>query len=665
MGMVRPTDLPLLQSLSKPAVAPDGRRAVVAITRADLAADAYVGQLWEIPLDGGAPRRLTRGFRDAAPQFSADGSRLAFLRSEPNGAPQVLVVDALGGEPLRITDERLGVGEFRWSPDGTTIAYTARRPEPGRYGSVEGLDASAEPPRRLTTLRYRQNGTGYVTDRRAHVFLVQVPPRDAEPVYQPAPTPAGPAEPLPVVPEAVQLTTDDADYSGVDWMPDGTAVVAIAARHETRDTDLRNDAWLLPLDGGAPEALTSGPQLSISSLTVDPAGRLYLIAQDLGTEGTDFIGKQASLWLVEATRQARRLTDAETVDLGDPGSEAVLSSDGVLVQERSRGSVHLVRVTDDGRSERLTPPGVEVLATGAAGERVVVAYATGTAPAELGVLDVAGLRPVTDLAAPIAEGVVEGIELEIATPDGYPVHGWVHVPPGEGPHPVLLQIHGGPFTQYTSTFFDETQVYVEAGYAVVMCNPRGAAGYGEAHGRAIRRRMGTDDLVDVLAFLDGALEAMPDALDADRVGIMGGSYGGYLTAWTIAHDSRFAGAIVERGFLDPEAFVGTSDIGSWFGLEYVGTDLEQIRAQSPQAVIDRVSTPTLVIHSADDLRCPLGQAERYYAELKLRGVDTELLVFPGENHELSRSGRPRHRVQRFEAILEWWARHLPNERNRP
>jgi dipeptidyl aminopeptidase/acylaminoacyl peptidase len=169
--------------------------------------------------------------------------------------------------------------------------------------------------------------------------------------------------------------------------------------------------------------------------------------------------------------------------------------------------------------------------------------------------------------------------------------------------------------------------------------------------------MGTLDRTDVLDFLDGALAANP-SFDATRLGIMGGSYGGYLTAWTIGQDHRFAGAIVERGYLDPETFVGTSDIGDFFSDEYTGSDPEQIRAQSPQAIVHQVTTPTLVIHSEDDLRCPLSQGERYYSALRRQGVEAELLVFPGENHELSRSGRPRHRLQRFEAVLDWWGRHL-------
>jgi dipeptidyl aminopeptidase/acylaminoacyl peptidase len=218
-------------------------------------------------------------------------------------------------------------------------------------------------------------------------------------------------------------------------------------------------------------------------------------------------------------------------------------------------------------------------------------------------------------------------------------------------------IHGGPFAAYSVHLFDEVQVYVDAGYAVVYCNPRGSAGYGHAHGRSIAQAMGTVDLHDVLDFLDGALDA-DASLDRERLGILGGSYGGFLTAWTIAHDHRFRAAIVERGYLDPEAFVGSSDIGWFFPAGYNGTDRDLIRAQSPQAVAHQVRTPTLVIHSDADLRCPLGQAETWYTTIALNGVEAELLIFPGENHELSRSGRPRHRVQRFDAILEWFGRHV-------
>lgn len=295
-----------------------------------------------------------------------------------------------------------------------------------------------------------------------------------------------------------------------------------------------------------------------------------------------------------------------------------------------------------------------------AGGRVVCTVTGAATMGELAVLGEGELSVLTDFSGRLAReaSVVAPTEVTASAPDGYPVHGWVLSPAGAGPHPVLLMIHGGPYSAYGQDFFDEAQVAVAAGYAVVMCNPRGSWGYGSAHGRSIRGDMGNLDMGDVLAFLDHAVATQP-GLDAERVGIMGGSYGGYLTAWIIAHDHRFAGAIVERGFLDSWSFVGSSDIGWYFPQEYTSYERAEADRQSPMTRADDVRTPTLVLHSEDDLRCPLHQALQYYTLLRANGVTSELVVFPGENHELSRSGTPWHRRQRFETILGWWQRHLP------
>jgi dipeptidyl aminopeptidase/acylaminoacyl peptidase len=338
----------------------------------------------------------------------------------------------------------------------------------------------------------------------------------------------------------------------------------------------------------------------------------------------------------------------------------------VLVINRTRGACELLEVAADGTSSALVTGAQVVTGAASAGGRTVISYTGPWTAGEAAVLTGDGFETLTDFSAGLrAETRVAPATEEVFTaPDGTPVHGWVVLPEGEGPHPVLLTIHGGPFAQYGWGYFDEAQVYARAGYAVLMCNPRGAAGYGQEHGRAIKEAMGTLDLQDVLAFLEGALGKYAE-LDGSRLGIMGGSYGGYLTAWTIAQDHRFTAAIVERGYLDPPSFVGSSDIGWFFSDEYTGTDPEQVRAQNPFAHVDKVTTPALVIHSEEDLRCPVEQAQRYYTALKKQGVPTELLLFPGENHELSRSGTPWHRRQRFEHILRWWAAWLPSGQNQP
>jgi dipeptidyl aminopeptidase/acylaminoacyl peptidase len=685
----------LIRTLSEPALHPDGSRAVVAVTRPDLEADAYVGQLWTVPLasggsasaggsarPGGVPRRLTRGFRDTAPRFSPDGSLLAFLRAQPGGPSQLFVVAGDGGEPVQVTDRKLGVSSFRWSPDGSKLAFTSREPEQGRYGTVEGLGAAAEPPRRITTWKYAQNGVGYHLDRPQHVFLVVVPDVDGEPVVQPAPGVDGPADARPVVSDPWRLTDVPIDHGPIAFAPDGSLAV-VAAVHPGNDDDLRSDVLLLTWDspdgaqqddtgddtgGGAAQetvvpsvdaAELVGPDanLTVEAVEFGADGTLYLLGLDVGPGGRDFVARNTALYAVDPDRgPVRRLTDPEDLDLMGP---IVATADGVLAVASVRGTQQLVRVDADGQVVELTSGDVVVSGGATSGETTVVTLADPGSYGDLAVVEPGGARRVTDFSAELrAVGVATPVELTVQGRDGYPVHGWVAVPEGDGPHPTVLMIHGGPFAAYGVGLFDETQVLTAAGYAVVYCNPRGSASYGQAHGRAIRQAMGTVDLHDVLDFLDGALDS--DArLDGSRVGIMGGSYGGYLTAWAIAHDHRFAGAIVERGFLDPEVFFGTSDIGSFFGGEYVGTDGAAVAAQSPQAVAGQVTTPTLVLHSEQDLRCPLSQAERYYATLKRGGVEAELVVFPGKDHELSRSGRPRHRLQRFDVVLDWWQRKLP------
>lgn len=658
---MRPVDIASLTSVGRPSIAPDGSFTVFATSRPDLGADRNVGQIWRIDLPDGAPRRLTRGVSDSSPQVSPDGERVAFVRADADGTSQIFVIPASGGEPVQATEARGGVGSFAWSPDGGRIAFTARVLEQGRYGTVEGRSAEAESPRRITGIRWQANGLGYIADRPSHLFIIDVPDTGAEPFYAPAPTATGEAGTAPrVAAEATALTTGAVSHHGVVFTADGTHVLTVVDEIEDHRRDLRTPLVAVAVDGSATiEVLSRGAGYSIDDVSVAHDGTIAVLASRPGESGIDFIAPDVALYVLEGPLTApapRALTDPDTVDLGEVGSHITPLGDDYLVQNRTRGRVELLRVTRDGSVHALVDGDIEVGGHAAAWERVVFSHAT---PRSLGELSLLGAGPLTTFGeAAAAHVLARPEEREIVARDGYPVHGWVAVPAGEGPFPVILQIHGGPYASYGIHLFDETQVLVDAGYAVVYCNPRGSAGYGRAHGRSIRGAMGTVDMADVLDFLDGVVD--DDArLDGARVGIQGGSYGGYLTAWTIAHDHRFAGAIVERGFLDPVSFQGTSDIGSFFGDEYVGTEPDDMARQSPMAVVRSVRTPTLVMHSELDFRCPLEQATRYYAALKRQGTEAEMLIFPGENHELTRSGRPRHRVERFDAVLEWWSRHLP------
>nr|WP_239537044.1 S9 family peptidase [Arthrobacter roseus] len=659
--------------MSAPTLHSSGDRVAVSVTRPDFDADSYVGQIWEVPTGAGNPRRLTRGFRDTSPQYSPDGTLLAFLRAGPDSRPQLTMMRTDSGEPMVISDQHSGVSWFSWAPDSRSVVFTSRVAEHGRYGTVDGISASAEDPRLITAKKYRMNGLGYSTDQRSHVFVMEVPDPDAEPYIKPVGRAAesrkeSDSAEYSGFPPVHQLTSGDTDYGDPVFSTNGQKVLFSGSPVAGADDMLMSVLYEAPKDGGEPSVIRTPEGIGCSRpVQSDDGALLYFLGSDLGPAGVDFVARNSALYAMPAGggADADRLTDPESIDPDEVGDIIPLASGGVLVFNRTRGTGQLLHISADGTLDVVSSGERIITGAAAAGTTVVATY---TDPATAG--DVArvdgGWRPLSDFSKDLREQtrIEAPREVTFTAPDGYPVHGWLVLPPGEGPHPVLLNIHGGPYAQYGVGLFDEAQVYAQAGYAVLMCNPRGAAGYGQEHGRVIKEAMGTVDFDDVIAFLEGALDANPE-LDGERLGIMGGSYGGYLTAWTISQDHRFTAAIVERGFLDPPSFIGSSDIGWFFGGAYTGTDPEKVRDQNPFAHIDAVQTPTFVIHSEEDLRCPLEQAQRYYTALKLNGVQTQLLIFPGENHELSRAGTPWHRRQRFEHILRWWAHYLPTAQNAP
>ena len=664
---------------------PDGTRAVVSVVRPDFDADTYVGQLWSISRNPERlPRRLTRGFRDTSPAFSPDGRVLAFLRTSPEGKPQLHVVDAGGGEPQVITNAKLGVSYFSWAPDSHRIVFAARTPDEGRYGTVDGVSPAAEDARLITDYKYRMNGVGYTGDKPLQLFMVHVPDLDDEPKVAPAgraaqqrkqatdstdqraskDSPDVPEDEM--VPPARQLTSAAVDHESATFSSDGSTIFFVAPLHEGSDGDLVTGIYSLAAAGGqepVPVQAADRPQQAIHSVRQSRDGKwLFYLAQDLGPTGLDFVARNTAMYVMPSDGgDPACMSDVENMDLTTGGGLIELhGDDSVLVLNTAQGTVELLQFGATGNHALLVHGDRVVLGAGSGGGSIFVSFADSATTGDVAILEAGQLRLLTDFSARLRTeaGIIEPRELTFTSPDGHPVHGWLVMPPGKGPHPVLLNIHGGPFAQYTVGLFDEAQVYAEAGYAVLMCNPRGSAGYGQTHGRSIKGKMGTVDMQDVLAFLDGALEKFQE-LDSTALGIMGGSYGGYLTAWTISQDHRFKAAIVERGFLDPVSFVGSSDIGWFFGGEYTGPAPEEMAAQSPMATISAVRTPSLVIHSEEDLRCPVEQGQRYFTALKQQGVEAAFLVFPGENHELSRSGTPHHRKQRFEHILRWWAKYLP------
>jgi dipeptidyl aminopeptidase/acylaminoacyl peptidase len=332
------------------------------------------------------------------------------------------------------------------------------------------------------------------------------------------------------------------------------------------------------------------------------------------------------------------------------------------------GRIGVIRVHADGMVDHLIDGdrAVKGVTASADGSRLAFVASTPVDPGEVYLWDDGTERCLTTL------NEVFRSEVQLVEPEhfrvvsgGTEIDAWALLPPGDETVPLLLNIHGGPASQYGFGFFDEFQVYAGAGYGVVAINPRGSSGYGTAHMQAVVGRWHEDeppDIRDLRVAVDVAAASHP-RLDTSRMGVMGGSYGGLITVRLLSLDARYRSAVAERGLYSWVSFAGTSDIGPWFDRLYLAAQLPEgadvMWQSSSLAHAHRIETPTLILHSESDFRTPVEQAEQLYVLLRRIGVDTELVRFPsGEGHELSRSGKPRHRRERFEIILDWHGRYL-------
>jgi dipeptidyl aminopeptidase/acylaminoacyl peptidase len=645
MRPMTPDDLYGITWVGECDISPDGGRVAFVATRMDRENDSYRSAIWVVDTKGGEPRQFSAGAkRDTSPRWSPDGRWLAFLSERGEEKPQLAIMPGDGGESRLVTSRPLGAAVPAWSPDGSRIAFSART------GTVPDPDPKkAKPYRRITSVKYRTNGQGFTYDQRRHIFVVT--------------TEGG---------EPRQVTDGDWDDTQPAWSPDGRELAFVSARHETREFDSTSDVWAVSAEGGEPRRLTeSSGGCGAPSWSPDGTQVAHIHRPVWPSNGLLRLAAAAGGALMRANAGLDREMGAGSL----PGAVAQpvwLQGDELLTLAQDRGRAGLFS-TGPGKTGGWIAVADEIVgwySVAKDGRSAAIVSSAIARPAEVSVVDLAtgerrqltnmnaGWRGEVSLAA--AERFV------VSTEDGTEVDCWIMKPAGfeQGrQYPVLLNVHGGPFGQYGETFFDEFQVYAGAGYGVVFCNPRGSSGQDTAFARALVGDMGGPDYRDVLAAFDAALERMPWA-DRSRLGIMGGSYGGFMTSWTIGHTTRFKAAISERAVNDWYSMQGVSDIGATFNRQYLGEaatiqdDLELLLRQSPLTYAKQIETPVLILHSEVDLRCPISQGEQLFVVLRQRGKDVEFVRFPDEDHELSRSGRPSHRVDRFGVILEWWGRKL-------
>lgn len=649
--VMQPSDLYLIEEVTDCDLHPDGARVVWSVQRPDAATDSVRSQLWlddgsdDGSADGSRARPITFGHNEHSPRFSPDGRWLAYLSAAHQAPPQLKILPMAGGEPLILTGFDDGCGEPVWLPDSSGLVLSApTRPDDERGKSRDEL-VKRPSARQIESTQYRFNGRGWTYNRRRHLFLVSLPVR------------SGVATPV-----ARQLTGGPFDDSAPSVSPDGRTVAFVSARHAAREWEGGNDLHTVSIRGGRVRRLSPGGSWQHAEWLADGSGVVAL-----GTTGRGAVRLHAP-HVISLDRSVRRLGDGETTAGGAMVSPTRLTVRGssVFALGVRRGAVDLDRYDlVSGISETVVsgPRVVRCFAIDSSASRIVFAASGPTQPAELFAVVDGVERQLTQHSEPFLRDV-EPLPIEEFTTtasDGAPVHGFICRPAQQSrtKRPGLVYVHGGPLAQYSWGFFDEFQLAAAGGYVVVGVNPRGSDGYGQTFAGAILGDLGNLDWVDVQAGAD-FLAAQPD-VEPDRLGIGGGSYGGFMTAWATSHTDRFKAALVERAVINWTTMEATSDIG-WFGGVMTGATTveggDELRHQSPITYANAVHTPTLVMHSEEDWRCPPEQGEQWFAALRRRGVPTEYVRFPGENHELTRSGRPSFRVQRFGLIHTFFDRYL-------
>lgn len=631
-----------IHRVAAPHFSPDGHWIAFTVSDWDRKNDRQVAHIWLAAASASpSPVKLTNGETgESQPQWSPDGTRIAFLadRTPPGpdkkGGNQIWIIRASGGEAEKLTSEDTAISSFRWAPDGRRIAYITR-------------DTPQDKAER--DKRKKDKFDAIVVDRNftySHIWTVDLASKTKK-----------------------RVTEGSFSASSPEWSHDSKSIAYVASKTGAQESgwfelnpDRNTDIYVVSAEGGTPRQITSNPGAD-SDPQWSPDGREIAYVSESDPESW---ADKTDVMMVPAGGGSPRNLTASFPD--SAGNGLKWSSDGKFVYWNSQEGVrhHIFRVANSGGHIEHVTEGDRIYTEfdiSPDGKRVTTLMDDGSAPADLWLFDVergGGRTRVTEANPQIADfAVADSGPVKWKGPDNFEVEGVLTKPLGytAGTHyPLILEIHGGPYGANDAHFNARRQIFAANGYAILSPNPRGSTGYGMKFEQANVADWGGKDFQDLMAGVD-AMVAQGIA-DPNKLVVMGGSYGGFMTFWTITQTNRFKAAIGHAGISDWYSFYGQSDIPGLMKYAFRGAPWQQAdlyRKWSPMTYIDHVKTPIMITHGEQDHRVPIEQGEEYYRALKGHGVDVVFVRYPREPHSI---GEPNHQLDLMKRQLDWFNEHL-------
>ena len=650
---ITPEDYYSFEFVSDPRISPDGKLVAYVVTRVDQKQNRRHSSIWMTATDGSrTPWQFTTSPQNSnAPRWSPDGQFLAFTSSRPAEAPaargsaegagtearsQIWVLSMSGGEARRVTNLKNGVTSLQWSPDGKRFACL------GRVGPSDnrGENRDRSDVRHYSHISYKFNDTGWFDDRRSHVFIVDAKTGSAR-----------------------QITSgDEWNDSDPQWSPDGTRLAFVSNRTgKEYEEDRNTDVWVISAEGGPITKISdhdeadSSPRWSADGKTIAFVGRVHE-------------EEHPKIWLAPSAGGAPSTPAAKNLDLIPTDLDWAEEGRALYFEAGVKGQTHLFRVDVASKELSQVTSGPRAIRSVDINDKTrTIAYTSGDFKHmdDLRIADLSGQneRKLTSL----NEALWRQLELQdveritYKSADGWDIDGFLVKPLGwqEGKkYPMILSVHGGPAGMYGVNWSHEFQVYAAHGWAVFFTNPRGSTGYGEKFERGIVGEWGGKDYQDIMSGVNAILKKY-SWIDRDRLGVTGGSYGGYMTNWIVGHTNMVKAAVTLRSVVNFISDDGTRDGAYGHRSDFGGDIFEKFDMywdRSPLKYARNVKTPTLILHSDNDYRVPIEQGEQWFRALKHFGVTTEFVIFPRENHNLTRTGEPKHLVESLNWQNYWFDR---------